>query len=278
QQGVIYAALIAVIIIVIIFGIVISRLGKLFHLLSSAILALGEKNFSITFPDKILNRTDELGDIAKGYESTRRNLGAVLKKVTEQGTTISDMAASLEEVIDSSENIAQNTNEVTNAVHQSVAQAEQGKQAIIASINAMKLIHESSEQTNNTIVMISDIAEQTNLLALNASIESARAGEHGKGFAVVSEEVRKLAERSAHATLTISELVKQNSKRVSEGMKLSSQSSQMINQIIDNTHEIAGMIENVASIANEQSILSNNMQRGIEQISNAINEKVTFDH
>jgi len=116
----------------------------------------------------------------------------------------------------------------SESADRSISESEQAVENVV---QGMRKIAESSQQINEIFVVISAFAEQTNLLALNAAIQAARAGEHGKGFAVVADGVQKLAKRTAESTNEIGELIKENSKRVKEGERLSASSRDALLQI-----------------------------------------------
>lgn len=129
----------------------------------------------------------------------------------------------------------------------------------------MQSIAESSEHIYEIIDVISDIAEQTNLLALNAAIEAARAGEHGKGFAVVADEVRKLAERSAESTKEIADLIKKSTKKVEEGKQLTDSSRGALDQIVVAVEKTRDIINNISLTMTEQA-------RSTQEVSNVTKE------
>lgn len=140
----------------------------------------------------------------------------------------------------------------------------------------------SSDEIGEIIQVIDDIADQTNLLALNAAIEAARAGEQGRGFAVVADEVRKLAERTTKATKEIAAMIKQIQKDTSEavqsintgteevekGKELASKAGVTLNQIIEAAERVVAEVEQVAAASEEQSSAAEQISGSIESINN----------
>lgn len=136
------------------------------------------------------------------------------------------------------------------------------------------------------IQVIDDIADQTNLLALNAAIEAARAGEQGRGFAVVADEVRKLAERTTKATKEIAEMINQIQKdtagavssieegnvEVESGKKMAVKAGESLQEIIKATDKVQDVVNMVASASEEQSSASEQISRNIEAISSVTNQ------
>jgi methyl-accepting chemotaxis protein/methyl-accepting chemotaxis protein-1 (serine sensor receptor) len=148
-----------------------------------------------------------------------------------------------------------------------VRQSESALQSMVASMDA---IQESSNRVGKIIKTIDEIAFQTNILALNAAVEAARAGEAGMGFAVVAEEVRNLAQRSAQAARDTADLIEESIVRSTDGTRNVGQVSQSIEAITGSVSRVKGLIEEV-------SIASRQQAQGIDQVSQSLAqmEKVT---
>jgi methyl-accepting chemotaxis protein len=224
--------------------------------------------------------------IAKGAQE---QAGAVSKasEVTNQLSTV------IQEVSMSAETQAKGSIESVNFSRNSSKTVEdtiQGMQRIQAKVNltAQKVqeMGQRSDQIGMIVETIDDIASQTNLLALNAAIEAARAGEHGKGFAVVADEVRKLAEKSAGATKEIAGLVKgiqgtvseavqamkESANEVERGVALANQSGQALGSILDSAIDGQKSGETIAAAAAKMSRLAEQLVGSMDSVSAVVEE------
>jgi methyl-accepting chemotaxis protein len=184
-----------------------------------------------------------------------------------QAASAEEMTASVDEMTNAIQAISVSANDSRVQAERTASLAGDASKTRGEAVDAMQLIEKSSEQITDIIQVISEIASQTNLLALNAAIEAARAGEHGLGFAVVADEVRKLAERSSEAAKEIAQLIKESSRRVSEGAELSEKVGVSLAAIVEAVKKTAGGISNIAEQTETQSASAEQVQAAIKSVS-----------
>jgi len=219
----------------------------------------------------------------------------VAKRSEQQSESASSMAAAVEEMTVSINHVAENAHDAHSISVQAGDQAGQGEKVIQSAVAEMNKIAEAvhssstviedleakSSQISSIVNTIREIADQTNLLALNAAIEAARAGEQGRGFAVVADEVRKLAERTSRSTSEISEMVERiqtgtrnavgsmntGVKQATTGVDLADQAGKSIAEIRDGALRLMRMVTNISDSIREQSTVSSDIARSVEHIA-----------
>ncbi len=226
--------------------------------------------------------------IAAVNDDMAHGMGEQNQQITQVSAAVEEMAASIVEVARNSSDAATQSRESGKiaeqggeVVSQTVGDMQTISEAVKAGADSVSKLGERGEQIGAIIEVINDIADQTNLLALNAAIEAARAGEHGRGFAVVADEVRKLADRTTKATEEVAEsitaiqdetnqAVKQmntGTDQVEEGVQRAAGAGENLEQIVTSTREISGMIQVIAAAAEEQSAASEQISANIQSVS-----------
>ncbi len=210
-------------------------------------------------------------------DQTKSAADQVLKASQGMADGASQQAASIEETSSSLEEMAGMTKRNAEAAQQAKILADEARQTADAGArdmetmrNAMNAIRESSGEISKIIKTIDEIAFQTNILALNAAVEAARAGEAGLGFAVVAEEVRNLAQRSAEAARETAAKISDSAAKSEQGVRISEKMAENLAALVGKARRLDDMIGNIAQASHEQSL-------GIAQINNAVShmDKVT---
>jgi methyl-accepting chemotaxis protein len=189
---------------------------------------------------------------------------------SEQAASLEETSASLEEITSMTKRNAQNAESAKNLANQTRRAADTGAADMADMSRAMDAIKASSGNIGKIIKTIDEIAFQTNILALNAAVEAARAGEAGLGFAVVAEEVRNLAQRSAQAARETAEKIEDSIGKSEQGVAISTKVANSLQEILTKAREVDDLVGEIASSSKEQS-------SGIGQIGTAVTqmEKVT---
>ncbi|MGL6193886.1 MAG: HAMP domain-containing methyl-accepting chemotaxis protein [Thermoguttaceae bacterium] len=185
---------------------------------------------------------------------------------TESAASIEEITASMGEIGGQTTANAKNATEANKLAQGANDIAVSGQEMMQKMIASMEMITKNSQEVQKVVKVIDDISFQTNLLALNAAVEAARAGQHGKGFAVVAEEVRNLAARSAKAAAETTQMIEQNSKQIQDGAGIASQTSDMLNEIVEQATKVAALIGEIAKASNEQAEGVSQVSQGLHQI------------
>ena len=199
---------------------------------------------------------------AGGFTATSSRLA---DGASQQAASIEETSASLEEITSMTRRNAESANNAKQVATATRASVDQGTAGMQRMTGAMDGIKTSSAEISKIIKTIDEIAFQTNILALNAAVEAARAGEAGAGFAVVAEEVRALAQRSATAARETSDKIEVALQKSDEGARTSAEVAGMLAQIVDQVRKMDALVGEIASASGEQS-------QGLEQITKAMTE------
>lgn len=306
-----------------IFGVLIRQTRKLIGdigKISHGVKSMASGNLGGA--DIALKRNDEIGDLAANIDQMRGNISGMVNQIREssdavqqtsdtlmnvaRSTTqhlenergeISHIASAMNEMLSTSQEVASNAERVAEAAGDARLETKNGglmaQQTIDAvtslaenvanSTRVIRELHENSMAIDRIIEVINDIAEQTNLLALNAAIEAARAGEQGRGFAVVADEVRTLAQRTQTSTGEISGMIERlqatassTAQAMEQGHQKAQNSVESVTSVGEKLHaiersmsSIADMVDNIASAATEQNMTCEEINRKICNISEA---------
>ncbi|TAE23805.1 MAG: HAMP domain-containing protein [Candidatus Kapaibacterium sp.] len=267
--------------------------GKLISVLNTTILGLRRM---------IAQIGNTSGRVASSFEQIAVSSNEIADRSVQQARQTDEVASAIEEMTSTINETAQNINKTTQLANDTIKIAKNGQETVLGTVEGMRRIAEivtettqmidklgtSSAQIGEIVQVIEEIADQTNLLALNAAIEAARAGEAGRGFAVVADEVRKLAERTQKATKEISKTIRTiqqdtstaveaaqtGAEQVKSGINLAENAGKALETIVSSIRNVGDMIYQVAAAAEQQSVTAEHIGKNIEAISQVTNSNL----
>src|SRR5208337_2760755 len=221
-------------------------------------------------------------------------------RAKDQLAQIDQIASATAEMSQTIVDVAKNASYASEMAKGATDIADKGKDTVKKAVDAIMSISDSVRESSDTIeelgrssheigeivAVINDIADQTNLLALNAAIEAARAGEQGRGFAVVADEVRKLAERSSKATAEIGRMItaiqvevekavssmNEGTKRVNIGVECSVKAGEALSTIVSSIYSLQSMVQQIASATEQMSTVSEQISGDVETVASVSKE------
>lgn len=208
--------------------------------------------------------------VSAGAENLAEASQSLAEGATEQAGAVEELQATITTITANIHTLADSAEDAYNQAKSYADEADNSRSEMKAMVDAMNRINETSQKIGNIISEIEDIASQTNLLSLNASIEAARAGEAGRGFSVVADQIRQLAEQSTKSAVDTRDLIEGSLQEISYGNMAAENAAASIEKVVEGIKKIAEVCEGANAFSKEQASAMSQAEQGVTQISEVV--------
>ncbi len=255
--------------------------------LTGMIRQLGENATQlVSAANEIASSSEQM---SRGANDQTQQVGQISTAIEEMTATIVESSKNAGEASDGAKGASESAEQGGIIVNDTIQGMQRIAEVVRSSAESIGKLAQSADQIGEIVGVIDDIADQTNLLALNAAIEAARAGEQGRGFAVVADEVRKLAERTGKATGEITDMIKgiqtetseavesmqKGTSEVENGRELADKAGNSLTEIVNVSQRVMDMVQQIATASEEQSSAAEQISKNIENVASVTKETAT---
>ncbi|MBE9504259.1 MAG: methyl-accepting chemotaxis protein [Proteobacteria bacterium] len=265
-------------------GILASSFNRMSINMKNLVTEISQASSQVASASEQISSASE--QMSAGAEHQNKQTDQVATATEEMSATVLEVAKNSSEASEAAKKAAEVATKGGDVVSQTIEGMDRIAVSVKESAKTIEALGKSSDEIGEIIEVIDDIADQTNLLALNAAIEAARAGEQGRGFAVVADEVRKLAERTTKATKEIAGMIKTiqtettgavssmsaGTLEVEKGVELANEAGSSLKQIEEVVGNVTGMIAQIATASEEQSAAAEEISSNVEAVASVTRE------